>query len=617
MLSPTYLESLPVGIVDQYAELESYIIADIARRIAGAEYIMTPTAEWQIKKAQELRLSYDEIQTQVAKQLGKTKKEVKEIFKEAGVKAIRADASIHALAGKEKECTEFLNSLATNRVFQEGIKQTNGLMTNFCRSLASESNKVFGQLLDQAYFECQSGAFSQQSAIRKAVKQLGKQGITMIRYPSGHRETTEVAVRRAIITGTNITAARLQLDLAREVECDLVEVTSHFGARPSHQEWQGGIYSISGKHRKYESLEQATGYGTGEGLCGFNCRHNFYPFYEGISIHLGNPHDAKESNEFYELTQKQRALERNVRKAKREVEAYKAAAQVSNDEALLSDLKKARDKLADNNAELRQFISEHEKLTLRRDRLMIGKGGSTKLPSHESKPKDKKTPTLCSAKTINEAQKWAVDNLGMKNVNLSGIGVEVANRINNTLSRAFEQYPILKGFVKDMKTSGRLSAVAQAEISFSNGKMNTALNLSKKSLADLEQIDKMIERNVNSQWWTPKNGVDGIIEHELGHMTEYAVVMKRCGIDFNCTDIDQIRDLFSELRSKSVSAGIKEKALHKLGIEDSKISITKNLSEYGATNSSEFLAEAVSEVCSGKGRELAKEVVRLLKEVIG
>lgn len=386
MLSPTYLESLPVGIVDQYAELESYIIADIARRIAGAEYIMTPTAEWQIKKAQELRLSYDEIQTQVAKQLGKTKKEVKEIFKEAGVKAIRADASIHALAGKEKECTEFLNSLATNRVFQEGIKQTNGLMTNFCRSLASESNKIFGRLLDQAYFECQSGAFSQQSAIRKAVKQLGKQGITMIRYPSGHRETTEVAVRRAIITGTNITAARLQLDLAKEVGCDLVEVTSHFGARPSHQEWQGGVYSISGKHRKYESLEQATGYGTGEGLCGFNCRHNFYPFYEGISTPLGNPHDAKESNEFYELTQKQRALERNVRKSKREVEAYKAATQVSNDEALLSDLKKAKDKLADNNAKLRQFISEHEKLTLRRDRLIIGKGGSTKLPSHEGKP---------------------------------------------------------------------------------------------------------------------------------------------------------------------------------------------------------------------------------------
>ena len=28
-----------------------------------------------------------------------------------------------------------------------------------------------------------------------------------------------------------------------EMECDLVEVTSHFGARPSHVEWQGQVYS--------------------------------------------------------------------------------------------------------------------------------------------------------------------------------------------------------------------------------------------------------------------------------------------------------------------------------------------------------------------------------------
>ena len=391
MLSPSYLESLPVGIVEQYSELESFIVADIARRIAGADYIMTPTAEWQIRKAQELRLSFDEIQTQVARQLGKTKKEVKEIFKEAGVMALKADASIHVLAGKD--CTAFLNGLATNRVFQEGIRQTNGLMSNFCKSLAYESNKLFGQLLDQAYFECQSGAFSQQSAIRKAIKQLGKQGITMIKYPSGRRDTVEVAVRRAIITGTNITAARLQIDLAKEVECDLVEVTSHFGARPSHQEWQGGIYSISGKHRKYQSLEDGTGYGTGDGLCGFNCRHNFYPYYEGISTPLGNPHHAKESKEFYDLTQQQRALERQVRKARREVEVYRSASNATKDESLIKlfeeDKNVAQTKLNKRNSELELFIKK-EDLTRRKERETIVKTTETKTVTSNAIPSTKK-----------------------------------------------------------------------------------------------------------------------------------------------------------------------------------------------------------------------------------
>ena len=50
MLAPSYLESLPVGIVDIYSDLESSIIADISRRIAGVdgkEFRMTGTAEWQ------------------------------------------------------------------------------------------------------------------------------------------------------------------------------------------------------------------------------------------------------------------------------------------------------------------------------------------------------------------------------------------------------------------------------------------------------------------------------------------------------------------------------------------------------------------------------------------
>lgn len=65
--------------------------------------------------------------------------------------------------------------------------------------------------------------------------------------------------------------------------CDLVEVTAHSGARPEHAEWQGKVYSRSGKSSKYPSLVEATGYGTGPGLGGWNCRHSMFPYYEGMS----------------------------------------------------------------------------------------------------------------------------------------------------------------------------------------------------------------------------------------------------------------------------------------------------------------------------------------------
>lgn len=240
MLSPKYLESLPVGLVSIYADLESWIIADIARRIAGADYVMTPSAEWQIKKAQEMRLSYDEVVKKVARQTGKTQKEIRRIFEEAGVKALENDSKIYALAGKDT--TAFMNSLALNRTFIAGIEQTNGLMRNFTKSLAAQSNKLLGDLLDQAYFEVQSGAFSYQTAVRKAVRQLGKQGVSSVAYPSGHKDYIDVCVRRAVITGVSQTCAKLQLELAEEMGCNLFEVSSHFGARPSHESFQGGIY---------------------------------------------------------------------------------------------------------------------------------------------------------------------------------------------------------------------------------------------------------------------------------------------------------------------------------------------------------------------------------------
>lgn len=374
MLSPKYLESLPVGLVSIYADLESWIIADIARRIAGADYVMTPSAEWQIKKAQEMRLSYDEVVKKVARQTGKTQKEIRKIFEEAGIKALENDSKIYALAGKDP--TAFMNSLALNRTFIAGIEQTNGLMKNFTKTLAAQSNKLLGDLLDQAYFEVQSGAWSYQTAVKKAIRQLARQGVQTVKYGSGHTDQIDVAVRRAVITGVNQTAGKLQWELADEMECDLVETSAHFGARPSHQEWQGQIFSRSGKHPKYPDFKSSTGYGTGEGLAGYNCRHSFFPYYEGISKPIEVEFDAKESNEYYEKNQQQRAYERKIRKQKRQVEALKGALNGCKDDTLRVELenekKRSQAKLRETQGKLKAFCEEND-LARRRERESIVK----------------------------------------------------------------------------------------------------------------------------------------------------------------------------------------------------------------------------------------------------
>lgn len=105
--------------------------------------------------------------------------------------------------------------------------------------------------MDRAWLQITSGAFDYNTAVRMAIKDLSSNGVGAIKYPTGHVDNLEVAVRRATITGVNQTQGELVEARRKEMACNLVEVSAHAGARPDHAEWQGQIYSRSGNHPKY------------------------------------------------------------------------------------------------------------------------------------------------------------------------------------------------------------------------------------------------------------------------------------------------------------------------------------------------------------------------------
>ena len=149
-----------------------------------------------------------------------------------------------------------------------------------------------------------------------------------------------------------------------EMGCEFVEVTAHPGARPEHAVWQGKVFHIGGAVTVdgvyYPDFVTATGYGTGAGLGGWNCRHNFFPFFPGLSKRAYTNEmlaqlDAKEISyqgkdyTRYEASQMQRALERKIRKAKREYLSLDAAGQDTAESAV--KLRRAR-------AQLNDFLKE-------------------------------------------------------------------------------------------------------------------------------------------------------------------------------------------------------------------------------------------------------------------
>lgn len=331
MLSPQTLQRLPDELAELVNEVQSDILSSIAKKLVKADYL-TPSAEWQLYKASQLRMSTKEVTAMLAKLTGKSKRQISKLYTAACKEAINNDAKIYRAYGKD--CTAALRSVALSNTLKAGIKNANGMTHNLCRSMVESSVGTVTYLMDKAWLKVQSGAFSPQDAIYDAVSELAANGITKVTYASGHTDWADVAVRRAVMTGISQTAGQMQLDLAEEMDCDLVEVTAHMGARPSHAEWQGKVYSISGKSKKYPKLSTATGYGTGAGLKGWNCRHDFYPFFEGISERANMPVDISENNEQYALSQKQRAMERSIRASKRRLAAYDGALAETEDEVL-------------------------------------------------------------------------------------------------------------------------------------------------------------------------------------------------------------------------------------------------------------------------------------------
>lgn len=314
----------------------------MAKRISKANFL-TPTAEWRLYKAEQLRLSSKQITAKLARLTGKSEKEIRKLYTAALKETLKNDEKIYRAAINEGYLSEdkngvlnsYFGSIAFSNALKAGLQNTNGLMRNLCSSTAASANRLLSDELDLAFMKVTSGAFTMDEAVFSAVKRLGSSGLTVVNYASGRKDKVDVAVRRAVLTGIGQAAANVQLGLASDMGCDLVEVTAHLGARPTHQVWQGRIFSLSGTHPKYPEFRSSTGYGTGDGLCGWNCRHNFYPFFEGLSKPVGVPFTKEENDKVYRDTQKQRAYERAVRQSKRELAALDASRSAASDDDAL------------------------------------------------------------------------------------------------------------------------------------------------------------------------------------------------------------------------------------------------------------------------------------------
>lgn len=376
MLDPNYLLHISECAENISEQLHSDIVRRIVNRIMlrigrGEDYLLTATDKWQIENLQSAGYLLEDIQADIAKATKLQQTEIAEAMEDAGVKALDYDDKIYQSVGLSP--APLTQSPELIRLMQRNYSATIGEWTNFTRTTANQAQRLFLSELDKAYNLVSTGALSYTQAVKEVLNNIVSDGVT-ITYPTGHEDTIETATLRAVRTGISQATSQIQMARAEEMGVDKFIISSHLGARPSHQVWQGKVFT---KDELKSTDDGMPALGTATGLSGINCRHSFSPFFEGMD----NPfeqYDSEENRKQYEKEQYQRTLERRIRKTKREVMGLKEGVDSAPSEQakFVADIEyqKKAALLAKQNAEYKDYCKRNNLRPLS-DRIQIAKWG--------------------------------------------------------------------------------------------------------------------------------------------------------------------------------------------------------------------------------------------------
>jgi hypothetical protein len=356
MIEASYLDHMSDRLDSIFSELQTNIETSLAARLKRINYGVS-AQRWQQEKLKEVNSFYNAISNDVRGTLKSASSELQSLLKSASAKSITNDNRILRLSGKATAATSRLDRWA--QIIEAGYIQTMGTLTNLSNSTGSIAISKFTAFLDTAHFEVVSGAFTPDKAVESSVRKLSQEGIYTIEYASGRNISVEAGARRAIVTGVNKTTANISLNRAIELGYDTVKTSEHIGAREEHAAWQGKIFSLTGKSSKYPNFYEVTGYGTVTGLCGANCRHNFYPCDPRVEDPFAEIFTSRENAEMYALDQEQRYNERMIRGWKRRSDVMEAGGQDNTAELLkVKEWQKRQAEFVKSNNLARQYARE-------------------------------------------------------------------------------------------------------------------------------------------------------------------------------------------------------------------------------------------------------------------
>lgn len=208
------------------------------------------------------------------------------------------------------------NTKNADKITSLFVGQNTKDMNYTMQSLLNGSKAIYKDTITKASYKVLHGGLSIDDAVKETCKKWINAGSIAIKDASGREWSPESYSRMILRTNNRQVTTKLQLQRNKDYGNNLIEISSHAGARELCAPYQGKILCTDGKNKDYQSLS-STSYGEPAGLFGINCRHDSYPYFEGLSKKTfeESPFDEKVYNE----TQEQRRNETAIRNAKRKI----------------------------------------------------------------------------------------------------------------------------------------------------------------------------------------------------------------------------------------------------------------------------------------------------------
>lgn len=619
MLTDEQKDAIGRELVPLYQQLERDVIADCVRRLQKTGRL-TETAEimadalrakgysptrirrevmrainadaaLQREIAENTRAYKQQLKADIARLNAEAGEQSGSLWEKAGNMAFREDLSLWQTDAKPVKDSAFSDMIAAMK------KAAAGDLKNLTKSMGFRMSdgslvgvrSLYTSELNRAFVKMTSGAYSWQQCVKDACRELGKSGLRTVDYDSGVTRQMDTAVFNTLRTASAQLSAQITMHNVETTGTELVEVSSHWGAREgtghaNHAGWQGKIYSVHGSTPEYPNLEEVTGYSSDpRGLCGYNCRHTFYPYWEGISEPTDFPAepapvtvDGREYT-YYQATQEQRRREREIRAMKREANALEAAGETDA-------AKELRAAIYGKTQEYKKF-SQDVGIRAKGERLGVGESSASNVFASGYKLL---TGYDFDANIDVDAPK------------------DVRKLVDKASKRVTDDFPLLDDYLYAVGYGkNEQGNPATAEISFENGYVGQVIALNRDMWTSAGQMDAFVRDQSAQGGHIQARHADSIITHEYGHVLHHSCALKRAGYTGQGT-----------ISQQQITRFVLEKK--KIVYEVQLLLANEGLSiggERADDKADEMIAEAVSDYYSGKRTKAAKLVVDYLKKV--